>query len=254
MTVSASTPSQLPRLKWPEKKWPEGVWIAGMSAALLSGVSLLWTGLAQADWGVRLGSVLISIVLPIAVWQLWPRVTVLVARIGQYDKLHDSLEQAYRDLAESRSARKVADDQMKELSESLEETKRRLHEQEDVLQSLLYVLQETEHRTFKVLDVTWKRSQAWLVIGDTDPPQLRPGRKLLVAHSRDFRLLGHYEVKENGRQGWLATYIGKLDPVWWGFLTEQAKQGQHPTIDLTAYLLFEGERFKCLKIDPWSRA
>lgn len=216
-----------PRLAWPDKKWPSGGWTAGAAATILAGLTFLWTGYVETNWSIRIGILLLCVAVPVAIWRTHQWCTTIIRRALQYDGLYNALERTQGELRQEQSKYEAA---LAHASEVFEQ-------QQGIVQGLLRLLAEAESKTFKVLDVTWQKDEALLVIADSESRTLQESATLTVASTIDYRVLGLFMLVEQTRGGWLARLVGNPDPTWWGFLSEESKKNSHPQIDAIAVLL-----------------
>ncbi len=105
-----------------------------------------------------MGIFVLCVVLPVAAWRVFPWYMTVQRRARQYDDLYNTLEHVHGEMRQVQSKYEA----------SLAQATEALEEQQDIVRGLLRLLNEAGTITFDVVDVTWQKNEAYLVITDGD--------------------------------------------------------------------------------------
>jgi hypothetical protein len=194
------------RAIWP-KLLPEFSPWSGVVGVLLSGISLILTGISDLNWWIKVGLCLVSLVVPIVAYVIWKNANIIWQRVKQYDLLYDDLEHAVSD--------------NRQLQENFT----------FFLKSLL----SAGLQVFEVTGIEWGNKSPLLVIACNQ--QLPVGSKLVVINVSTLDTLGRFEVMQATIGGYLAREERILNAVWWGLLHDEMAKYAHPRIVNAAAVL-----------------
>ena len=179
----------------------------GAAGVLLSGMSLILTGISDLNWWIKVGLCLISFVFPILAYVIWKNANILLQRVKQYDLLYDNLEHAASN-------------------------NRQLQENFTLF---LQILISAGLQVFDVTGVEWGNKSPLLAIAcDQKVPV---GSKLVVINVSTLDTLGRFEVVQATIGGYFAREDRIVNAVWWGFLHNEMVKYSHPRVFNTVAVL-----------------
>ena len=187
------------RAIWPKLLPGFSSWLT-LVGVLLSGISLILTGISDLNWWIKVGLCLVSFVVPIFAYVIWKYTNIIWQRVKQYDLLYDGLE-------------------------------RTASNNQQLQENLTLFLQILAYAGLQVFDVTG------MVRGNRSPllviacnQQGLVGRKLVVINISTLDTLGQFEVVQTTMDGYLMREDRIVNALWWGFLHEEMAKYANPRI------------------------
>lgn len=193
-------PRSLPtRAVWPNLFPGLSLWLTFVGV-LLSGISLVLTGISDLNWWVKVGLCLIAFVLPLLAYAVWRYLNILLQKVKQYDLLYDDLISADTDYQQLQGN----------------------------LAAFNQILRAAGVQMFEVTGLAWGNRSPLVVIACDQ--QVLVGSKLAIINIFTLNTLGRFEVVRPVMDGYLVREDLILDPVWWGYLREEATRNANPRI------------------------
>jgi hypothetical protein len=194
------------RAAWPKLLPGFSPW-SGVVGLLLSGISLILTGISDLNWWIKVGICFVSFVVPLVIYAIWKVTNVIWQRVKQYDLLYEDLEHATSN-------------------------NRQLQENFTLF---LKTLMSAGIQIFEVTGIEWGNKSPLLVIACNQPVPI--GSKLVVVNFFTLDHLGQFQIVQATMGGYLAREVQISNAVWWGFLHNEIAKYAHPRITSTVAVL-----------------